>query len=266
MLLDFHTHAKLAKKIAFSATYTDWLFEGAKAAGLDAICLTDHFLTRDFDLMYKFIEANAESDGDTLIYKGLRVFPGMETHIRKSGHILTIGPVDAILELNRILEPHKMKKNLIPFDDLMDLYDDYPVMVGAAHPFRVDESVTHLSDEQLSRLDFLDLNGEELSLNRHRTEALTYGLGERLHIPVVGGSDTHQANQYGCVATAFENDMNTVDALCEAVNTRDYDIIVSDRVTDKVREAGALKLYLKAVQRDGGDYAAVLPSVSRLAG
>ena len=45
MYIDFHTHGKLAKKLPFSKEYTDWLLREAKEAGLDAICLTEHFNT-----------------------------------------------------------------------------------------------------------------------------------------------------------------------------------------------------------------------------
>ena len=45
MYIDFLTHGKLAKKLPFSKEYTDWLLREAKEAGLDAICLTEHFNT-----------------------------------------------------------------------------------------------------------------------------------------------------------------------------------------------------------------------------
>ena len=49
MKIDFHTHGKLAKKLPFSTDYTDWLFDQAKRSGLDALCLTEHFNTLQFD-------------------------------------------------------------------------------------------------------------------------------------------------------------------------------------------------------------------------
>ena len=53
MKLDFHTHGKLAKRLPFSTVYTDWLFGEAKNAGLDALCLTEHFNTLQFDELYR---------------------------------------------------------------------------------------------------------------------------------------------------------------------------------------------------------------------
>ena len=55
MKLDFHTHGKLAKRLPFSTQYTDWLFGEAKAAGLDALCLTEHFNTLQFDELYGYL-------------------------------------------------------------------------------------------------------------------------------------------------------------------------------------------------------------------
>ena len=76
-------------------------------------------------------------DGDALeLENGLRVFPGMETDVAEGGHILSIGPLEAILELNRRLEPHKEKGDFLPFSRLMELFDQYPVLVGCGHPFR----------------------------------------------------------------------------------------------------------------------------------
>lgn len=57
MNIDFHTHGKLAKYLAFSPAYTDWLFGEAASAGLDAICLTEHFNTLGFDQVYADIAA-----------------------------------------------------------------------------------------------------------------------------------------------------------------------------------------------------------------
>ena len=133
MYIDFHTHGKLAKKLPFSEEYTHWLFSEARQAGLDALCLTEHFNTLGFDRLYRFIAKHSDREGDTLIFDGLRIFPGMETDIAEGGHILSIGPMEAILELNRRLEPHKEKGHFLPFQELRDLFDQYPVIVGGVY-------------------------------------------------------------------------------------------------------------------------------------
>lgn len=40
----------------FLVAYTNWLFQQAKQAGLDAICLTEHFNTLGFNELYSYIK------------------------------------------------------------------------------------------------------------------------------------------------------------------------------------------------------------------
>lgn len=94
-----------------------------------------------------------------------------------------------------------------------------------------------LPQAQLQRLDFLDLNGKDLALDRARTETLTYGLGKQLRIPVVSGSDTHQAVQYGCVTTVLERTCTSLSALREEMEAGRYEIQLSDTAAAQVRTA-----------------------------
>ncbi len=104
-----------------------------------------------------------------------------------------IGPMEAILELNRRLEPHKEKGQFLPFQELRDLFDQYPVIVGSAHPFREGGHIPELPEEQLARFDFFDLNGKDVAEHRMRTERLTYHLGE-LHANG-GGRQRHPSGR-----------------------------------------------------------------------
>ena len=91
-----------------------------------------------------------------------------------------------------------------------------------------------------------------------RTERLTYGLGKRLQIPVVSGSDTHQAVQYGCVATVFENACDTIPALYGEMLAGRYEIRLSGCAALQVRTACLLKRSLKEIHALGGDYVSIL--------
>ena len=259
MRLDFHTHGKLAKKLPFSTAYTDWLFGEARRAGLDALCLTEHFNTLQFDELYGYLSAISRRTEDVLeLPNGLRIFPGMETDVAEGGHILSIGPLEAILELNRRLEPYKEKGQFLPFAQLMHLFEEYPVLVGCGHPFRAPGHVPELPEEQLRRLGFLDLNGKDLALDRVRTEAQTYALARRLNIPVVSGSDTHQSVQYGCVTTVFERECRSISALKAEMNAGRYEIVLSDTAAAQVRTACLLKRSLKEIHALDGDYVSIL--------
>ena len=259
MKLDFHTHGKLAKRLPFSTQYTDWLFGEAKNAGLDALCLTEHFNTLQFDEVYGYLLRTGRREGDTLLLEnGLRIFPGMETDIAEGGHILSLGTPEEILELNARLAPHKEPGSFLPFEKLMDLFEEYDVLVGAAHPFRAGGHIPELPEEQLGRLDFLDLNGKDVAENRERAERLTRALGEKLARPVVAGSDTHQAVQYGCIYAEFDSAATSVSELYSLMLAGAYRIVISDGAAFQVRTACVLKRALKEIHALGGDYVGIL--------
>lgn len=259
MYIDFHTHGKLAKKLPFSTVYTDWLFGEAKQAGLDALCLTEHFNTLQFDEMYQYMMESCDRDGDTLVTKeGLRIFAGMETDVSEGGHVLCVGIPEEIRELNYRLEPYKDKDTFLPLEKLLDLFSEYSVKIGAGHPFRVGGHIPELPMEQLMRFHFLDLNGKDIAQNYEETKEKVYALGKSLNIPVVSGSDTHQAVQYGCIKTCMEQEVNTIEALYEEMFAGRYQISISDYSAFQVKTASLLKKALKEVHAVGGDYVSVL--------
>ena len=94
--------------------------------------------------------------------------------------------------------------------------------------------------------------------DRERAERLTRSLGERLHKPVVSGSDTHQAVQYGCIWTEFAENSVTLDELRRQMSSGAYQIIVSEQAAFQVKTAGILKRALKEIYALGGDYVSVL--------
>ena len=53
------------------------------------------------------------------------------------------------------------------------------------------------------------MNGKDIAEHKELTEKLTLELGKRLNKPVISGSDTHQAVQYGCIKTKFNETVNT---------------------------------------------------------
>ncbi|MBP3544311.1 MAG: hypothetical protein J6J86_08800, partial [Lachnospiraceae bacterium] len=197
--------------------------------------------------------------GDTLITRdGLRIFSGMETDIAEGGHILSIGTPENILELNALLEPYKEKGKFLPFNKLMDLFEQYPVIVGAAHPYREGGHIPDLPLEQLKRLHFLDLNGKDVASDRKYFEEKTDELAKMLNIPMISGSDTHQAVQYGCICTHIFNAANTVEKLYEQMKQNNYEITVASNADFQVKTAGLLKKALKEIHALGGDYVSVL--------
>ena len=269
MKIDFHTHGKLAKRLPFSPAYTDWLFAEAEQSGLDGLCLTEHFNTWGFEEVYGYIRERYSQDGDCFrTQSGFRIFPGMEVDIEEGGHILVIGPYDAVLEMNRRLEPYKEKGHFLPLAQLEQMADGYPVLLGAGHPYREGGTIPKLEEGLLKRFDFLDLNGKDLALHREITIRQMEALSRRLRRPLAAGSDTHQSFQYGCVWNEFERDCTTVEELRREIADVSEDEIgilrgrwrihIAETVEFQVKTAGILKRALKEIHSLGGDYVSVL--------
>ena len=258
MIIDFHTHGKLAKYLKFSPEYTDWLFGEAKAAGLDAVCLTEHFNTLGFSTVYADIASRFPREGDAFNVNGLLVFPGMEVDIAESGHTLVLGTMDEILDFNHALEPHKAKDAFLPLAELAAEVRARGLFFGAGHPFREPGHIPEQAPEALAAFEFVDLNGKDLAHDFEGTIAKTYVLAERLGVPVVSGSDTHQAFQYGCVTTHLDERVTTVAELRAQVLAGAYHIEYASDLAFKVKTAGMLKRSLKEIDRLGGDYVQTL--------
>ena len=94
--------------------------------------------------------------------------------------------------------------------------------------------------------------------DRERAQELTYALARRLSIPVVSGSDTHQAVQYGCVTTVFQREVCSISALKAEMDAGRYEIQLSDTAAAQVRTACLLKRSLKEIHALGGDYVSIL--------
>ena len=132
------------------------------------------------------------------------------------------------------------------------------VFFGAAHPFRVPGHIPEQPREALAAFQFVDLNGKDLAHDFEGTIAKTYAFAQELGVPVVSGSDTHQAFQYGCAVTVMGERVTTVAGLRAQVLSGNYRISYASDLAFKVKTAGMLKRALKEIDRLGGDYVQTL--------
>lgn len=258
MRIDFHTHGKLAKKLPFSGQYTGWLFSEAKRMGLDALCLTEHFNTLGFEEIYEYISQHYKRDGDSFICEGLRIFPGMEIDIAEGGHVLVIGSMEDILEMNKFLEPNKKKGTFLSFSNLISLVRAYPVLVGAGHPYREGGHIPDLPKSYLEQFDFIDLNGKDMAIDSEGNKVLIQKLSKELGVPYVAGSDTHQSFQYGCIYNEFNKECRTIKEIREEMKKGKYIINLSEYIEFQVSTAKLLKCALKKIHELKGEYISVL--------
>ena len=258
MTIDFHTHGKLAKNLPFSESYTVSLFRDAAAAGLDAICLTEHFNTLALDTLYRYIADSYDREGDCFLAEGVRVFPGLEVDVRETGHVLIVGGPEAIAAISDVLAPCHDKDAFPPLAELFAIARAHDVLIGLAHPFREGGNLPALDDALLRGFDFIDLNGKDYASEHEATALSINGLAHRLALPVLAGSDTHQSFQYGCIYNVFEEDCCTIGALRAQIAAERFCIEIREDIDFRVKSAGILKKSLKALYATGGDYVAPL--------
>ena len=261
MRIDFHTHSKLAKKMPFSQKYTEGILYEAKRAGLDAICLTEHYGGTDLDKSFEYIIANMERCGDSFVYaNGLKVFLGLEINAEEGGHFLTIGSAEQIQEIYHELGIYLQTKEHPTFAKILEIVKPRPVLFGVSHPFRINSkgnAMPDLPEEQLKQLDFVDLNGKDVAHDKAGAETKVTALSERLGIPALAGSDTHQSFQFGCIYNQFEESFTTIAELREAVGRGAYSIVHGESAVLQVQAASLIKRTLKEIHALGGDYVSV---------
>ncbi|UJF33030.1 PHP-associated domain-containing protein [Paenibacillus hexagrammi] len=246
MRIDFHIHAKLSKKTEFNAEHFRQIVEEARARGLTAITLTEHFNTHRFDDVYSSLDDLYPYNGHYYLIDGFRVFTGMEVDVAEGGHILVSGPKDRLLDIRSELEPHVSLERFIPLAKLFELCDSPEMMVIGGHPFRESNPLHHVDENLLRRFDAFDLNGKDLhEIGIEANKAKVLGLGQRLNVPVVAGSDAHHLLQAGCVYNEFDQNFETIAELKQAVRAGAFNRVLSPELDLQVRAAQMVKKLLK---------------------
>jgi len=258
MNIDFHTHSKLGKKLPFSHKYTQWHLRQAKLAGLDAICITEHYNGTEMDATFNYIQTKMKCMDDSFVADdGLIVFMGLEIDAFEGGHFLTIGTMRDIKDIYQKLQPFLQAAQHPTFPQLLGIVKPLPVLFGASHPFRDSNNVCHLKAGQLCLLDFLELNGKDSALDAEN-EKKVKKLAAEIGLPLLAGSDTHQAHQFGCIYNQFNDKLTTISELRYAINHNAYTIVHGQNTTAQVQTAKLIKSALKEIHKLGGDYVSLM--------
>jgi hypothetical protein len=245
--IDFHSHVKISKKSTFMPEYFQEMMQEAKDSGLTALAMTEHFNTSRFNDVYEYIDANYTYVNNYYDIDGFKLFPGIEVDVKENGHILLIGPRKDILAIRARLDNHIDEENFIAFDALMDLANEYNVLKIGGHPFRDSTPLArNISNDQLKKLDALDLNGKDLySKGIDTCKEELEQLAELINLPIVGGSDTHQFLQYGSIINHFEKNCVTVKEIKQEIKNNHYHFTIANDLQLKVKSATLVKKYMK---------------------
>ena len=196
MLIDLHTHTQ---PLSHDSLLTpDDLIEAAKAAGLDAVCLTEHDFTWDPDGARDLGRRHA-----------FTVIPAIEVNT-EDGHLLAFGVDRYVYGMHRSAE-------------LARLVEDAGGALIAAHPYRrqipfhlrhegdwseaLDRAAANSAYRHVCAIETLNGRGSE------RENAFALELCDRLGLPAVAASDAHQRDDVGLCATRFERDVTDAPGL-----------------------------------------------------
>lgn len=246
MKIDFHIHVKLSKKTNFELEHFNSMIDEARAHGLDAITLTEHFNTHRFEAVYGTLDTLFPCNNHYYDRNGFKIFTGMEVDVAEGGHILVSGPKDKLLEIREALEPHTTADTFIGLEQLFELCEPRGMMVIGGHPFRESNHLYHVEERLLRRFDAFDLNGKdlhEIGIQENIAKVLT--LGDQLGVPVVAGSDAHQMFQVGCVHNELPGEYETIAEIKEAIRDRKHKRFVAPTLDLQVRAANLVKKLLK---------------------
>src|SRR5699024_6567113 len=244
MNIDFHTHANLSKKIKISIESLEEKMKEAKASGLTALAITEHFNATNIFELYDMLQETYPYEKDYYKIDGMKVFCGIEVDVKEKGHFLVIGSRDDILNISYLLIPYHDKDSFIPVRDLIALLDDFNVLKIGAHPLRKSTPWHHHEPSVLKQFDAYDLNGKDLFTDGLSMEERVQTFAEEYKIPVVGGSDTHQQFQYGSVFNVFP-ECDTIAELKETIRQGDYETKISPCLEVKVKAANQVKKMIK---------------------
>jgi predicted metal-dependent phosphoesterase TrpH len=187
MLIDLHTHTQ---PLSHDSLLTpDTLIERAKAAGLHAVCLTEHDFTWD-----------PEAAQDLARRHSFTVIPAIEVNT-EDGHLLAFGLTQYVYGMHRTA-------------DLARHVEAAGGALVAAHPYRrqlpfhlrnegdwseaLDRAAANPAYTHVLAIETINGRGSD------RENAFSAALAQRLRLPALAASDAHAPDDLGRCATEFD--------------------------------------------------------------
>jgi predicted metal-dependent phosphoesterase TrpH len=204
MLIDLHTHTQ---PLSHDSLLTpDQLVEAAKAAGLDAVCLTEHDFVWDPEKVRELARRHA-----------FTVIPAIEVNT-EDGHFLAFGldryvyGMHRTAELARLVDDaggalvaaHPYRRQLPPDGGTLRASASGPGREASAWSEALDRAAANPAYRYVCALETLNGRGSE------RENQFSQQLCRRLGLPAVAASDAHQTADLGRCATEFQRDIADV--------------------------------------------------------
>lgn len=245
MTIDFHYHTVLTKRLTFAVDYLETSLAAAHKAGLDAVAMTDHFNSADYQVIHAAMRDRYPRQGDAYRVHGILAFPAMEVDVAEGPHVLVITTSEDCDRLDAALRPHHDEGMFVAADRLMELARTGNAIVVCAHPLRPGREVERIPAQVRRSFDGYGINGKDVFLEGPVMADRVRELATRDGVAVVGGSDTHHYLQAGSIRTILPHPVDTIAGLREAIEHGDHRVEIDSCLDVRVEAATLVKKTLK---------------------
>lgn len=245
MKIDFHVHAALSKETEFDLSLFHRTLKWARDYGLDALALTDHLDSSNFDRVHRALDREFEYVGPHYVVGGLRLLPGLEFGASEGPHLLAVSDRDSILAYRDRLRRLVGRTGSCSTREFLDSQEGLEMISIVAHPFRGKRHIFRVDPDLYRRFDAIGLNARDLYFRGVEVRKLTQVFSFTHQIPILAGSDSHHYFQLGSVYNRFYPGFDSLTDLKSLIADGAYTIHTDDGLDDRVGAARKAKTRLK---------------------
>jgi hypothetical protein len=245
MKIDFHVHAALSKEIGFDLSLFHRTLERARKSGLEALTLTDHLDSSNYDRIHRALDREFDYVGPHYVAGRLRLLPGLEFGASEGLHLLAIGDRDSILVYRDRLRHLLERSGSCSTREFLHSQEGLEIISIVAHPFRKKRHILRVDPALYRRFDAIGLNARDLYFRGAEIRKLTEVLSLAHQVPVVAGSDSHHYFQLGAVHNHFQRAFDSISDLKLLIAQGAYTIHTDQGLNHKVAAARKAKKRLR---------------------
>jgi PHP family Zn ribbon phosphoesterase len=245
MKIDFHFHAVLSKKVGFDPVLFQQTIQHARQVGLDGLAMTNHLNTPDFEGVYAYLDGHYPYSGATYDVEGVKLFPGIEVHVREGPHFVVIGEREEILVYHRRFRSNLTPETYCTARDVIERQEGLALLTIFAHPFRPKREITRIDPTLYPYFDALELNARDLFFLGREIVTRTEQVARQHRWSIVAGTDAHHYHQLGSVHNEFDLESGSVAGFRTAIANGEYTIHIHDLLDQRVAAARKAKEAIK---------------------
>ncbi|MFN7976300.1 MAG: PHP-associated domain-containing protein [Acidobacteriota bacterium] len=238
--IDTHTHPNISKMLSFDADAITRMVRMARRLGLHGLALTEHLHCGAYWDVYDFLCRRYPIRRGVFRAGKVSLIPGGEINIREGAHVVVLGEVNEIRRLD-LSFPAPLSRGYEPtLKEMLDVSERFDVVRIGAHMFRAQKELGKFPDDDLRRLDALEVNGKDFA-----KDAVLLERAADLGLPIVAGSDAHHWLQLGVRHTVVEVEKMGVFEILRAIRLGRTSYDTTPLTSVRVKTAKTIKTWLK---------------------